>query len=234
MTELKQRWHKESRGAKFAMNNDFVQYGCGLSAPDSWRNFDASPTLWLQRAPIISILGKQLKPRFANNIEYGDVTSRLPVPEGSCRMVYCSHVLEHLALEDFRAALAETYRILKPGGVFRLVVPDLSLMVERYSKNPDAGAAPRLMRETILGHETSPKTLLETIRAAFGNSAHKWMWDYASLSKELADVGFENIRRAQFSDNPEPKLADVESIERWSGCLGIECAKIARDKGKDG
>src|SRR5262245_22988509 len=30
----------------------YVQYGCGLSAPDDWLNFDASPTLWLQLIPV--------------------------------------------------------------------------------------------------------------------------------------------------------------------------------------
>ncbi|MCI5142460.1 MAG: methyltransferase type 11, partial [Candidatus Electrothrix sp. ATG1] len=35
-----------------AMEKQFIHYGCGLSAPESWLNFDASPTLRLQRIPL--------------------------------------------------------------------------------------------------------------------------------------------------------------------------------------
>jgi len=45
--------------------------------------------------------------------------------EESCRGVYASHVLEHLALDEFHRAIENTMRILEKGGVFRLVVPDL-------------------------------------------------------------------------------------------------------------
>jgi hypothetical protein len=32
---------------------NYVQYGCGMSCPDLWINFDASPRLWLQQLPIV-------------------------------------------------------------------------------------------------------------------------------------------------------------------------------------
>src|SRR4051812_43659884 len=111
------------------MNPEYVQYGCGLSAPESWRNFDASPTLRLQRLPVV---GRRLHggglPLFPSNVEYGDIVRGLPVSPGSCRGVYCSHVLEHLALADFRTALRNTRAILRDGGIFRFVLPDLELL----------------------------------------------------------------------------------------------------------
>lgn len=42
------------------MKRNFIQYGCGLSAPNDWINFDASPTLRIQKFPI---LGRIVKSR---------------------------------------------------------------------------------------------------------------------------------------------------------------------------
>lgn len=95
------------------MNNKYVQYGCGWSAPKKWRNFDASPTLRFERTPIIGKLYTRNNSRFPENIEFGDIVSGLPIPNNSCKGVYCSHILEHLSLEDFRLALKNTVVILR-------------------------------------------------------------------------------------------------------------------------
>ena len=95
----------------------YIQYGCGLSAPENWKNFDSSPTLRLQKVPL---LGKLVnKTPFPSKVIYGDIVKGLPgIKDNSCDGVYCSHVLEHLSLEDFRIALRNTLNILKPGGYF--------------------------------------------------------------------------------------------------------------------
>ena len=96
-----------------------------LVAGAGWRNFDASPTLRIERLPLVGRFVKLNPQRFPDAVEYGDVVRGLPVPDASCAAVYASHVLEHLTLADFRVALAHTYRMLAPRGLFRLVVPDL-------------------------------------------------------------------------------------------------------------
>lgn len=45
---------------------------------------------------------------------------------GPFGMVYCSHALEHLTAADAATALREFARVLAPGGVVMVVVPDLS------------------------------------------------------------------------------------------------------------
>ena len=34
----------------------YIHYGCGLDAPKEWINFDASPTLRLQKTPLLGLL----------------------------------------------------------------------------------------------------------------------------------------------------------------------------------
>lgn len=112
----------------------YIQYGSGLSAPKEWINFDVSPTLRFQRIPILGILfSKIIKPEFPKNIKYGDITKGLPrILPNSCNGIYCSHVLEHLSLSDFRTAINNTYKLLKPGGIFRLVMPNFNNLVTSY------------------------------------------------------------------------------------------------------
>lgn len=99
------------------MTPEYVQYGCGLSCPDGWLNFDASPRLRVEKLPIIGraleASGKRLFPK---SVRYGDIVRGLPVPSGCARAVYCSHVLEHIDRVSIVLALKNTYKMLKPGG----------------------------------------------------------------------------------------------------------------------
>jgi hypothetical protein len=109
-----------------------VQFGCGHSAPDCWLNYDASPTLRFERLPLIGRLYTHNKQRYPQGVNSGDLLKGLPKLDQSCDGVYASHLLEHLALEDFHKGLRETRPILKPGGRFRLFVPDFAALLRQY------------------------------------------------------------------------------------------------------
>jgi hypothetical protein len=215
----------------------YVQYGAGTSGPASWRNFDVSPTLRLQRIPLAGkLLQRTLlssRPVFPETIEYGDIVRGLPIVGGSCRAIYCSHVLEHLALADCRRALRNTYDYLEPGGVFRMVLPDLRSLAAAYLAHGGADGAHLFMERSCLGVGT--RSLGARLAAALGNSGHLWMWDFPAMSVELERQGFVDIREAAHGDSDEARFADVEEADRWteSGmtagsvirCLAIECRK---------
>ena len=205
--------------------DQYIQYGCGRSAPKNWRNFDASPTLRFERIPLLGRLYTKNDSRFPENVEYGDIVKGLPVPDNSCKAVCCSHVLEHLSLWDFRKALMNTYRVLQKGGIFRFVLPDLEYAISNYLNDRSPDAAFNFMKETFLGKEERKRRLKGFIFEWLGNSQHLWMWDYKSLERELKDVGFIEIRRAQFGDALDSMFTDVEDKGRWDNCLGLECKK---------
>ena len=207
------------------MNRPNVQYGCGLSAPDGWLNFDASPTLRLQRLPGIGAILTRGRARFPARVRYGDVVRGLPLGDRSCGAVYCSHVLEHLSLADLRIALRETYRILADGGTFRGVLPDMELLARRYVENPREDAAIAFMQDTLLGVRERQRGLAALTSGVLGNSHHLWMWDFKALSVELIAAGFRNIRRAEFGDSVLAQFAAAEEKTRWDNCLGFECRK---------
>lgn len=200
-----------------------MQYGCGSSAPKNWRNFDASPTLRFERLPVVGRLYSKNANRFPPNVEYGDIVKGLPLAPGLCAAVYGSHVLEHLSLGEFQVALTHTHEMLEPGGVFRLVVPDLEVLAKRYVDSKSVTAAQEFMKETSLGIELRSRNLRGFLRAWLGNSSHLWMWDLKSLMHELSAVGFVKIERRFFGDNPV--FADVEEASRFSDAVAVECTK---------
>lgn len=205
----------------------YVQYGCGLSAPPTWVNFDSSPTLRIQR---IRGLGRILArgssyPKFPDNVRYGDIVRGLPVEPLSCEAVYCSHVLEHLSLDDLRVALRNTQNYLRPGGVFRLVVPDLERLSRDYLESGSESAALDFMEHAHLGTRQRRRGFGGMLRNSLGNSAHLWMWDYKSLSRELRDAAFSSVRRAELGDASDGRFHDVEDPGRWAGCLGLEAVR---------
>ena len=207
------------------VTGSLIQYGAGFCAPATWRNFDASPTLWFERLPVLGRLYTRNARRFPPNVEVGDIVRGLPVPPGSARAVYASHVIEHLALNDARAALRNTVALLVPGGMFRMVVPDLEALARRYLSENSPTAAASFMRDSGLGKESRPRSLHGMVRDWLGNSAHLWMWDFKALASELADAGFIGVRRCVPGDSPEPRFVDVEDPERFADAVAIECER---------
>lgn len=111
------------------------------------------------------------------NVEYGDIVKGLPVQPDSCACVYCSHVLEHLSLEDLRKALKNTYCLLKKGGVFRLVLPDLEYSLKKYINDPADDDALAFMKEASLGQARRSRGFKGVVYSLRWNSWLLSMWD---------------------------------------------------------
>lgn len=204
---------------------NYVQYGCGHEAPDGWQNFDSSPTLILERLPLIGRFIQKNSARFPANVRRASIVKGLPVAPASADAVYCSHTLEHLSLEEFRAALRNTFTMLKPGGVFRFVLPDIETYINDYKADSGPTAAHTFMEQTMLGIPQRPRGLRGLLKHWLGGSEHLWMWDYKAMRKELADAGFTDIRRAVFGDSGDSAFNPVESQDRWSRALGVQCRR---------
>ena len=203
-----------------------INLGCGLDAIDDWLNFDGSPSVRFQRLPVIGAAFKKLiGPKFPDTVKYGNVVSGLPLADNSVDIIYSSHMLEHLSLEDFKLSLIEIKRVLKPGGKFRAVLPDLEILIKDYVNSDDPNAASQFLKDTILGVEKRPKGIMEKLRSLIGNSNHLWMWDYKGMKDELNLIGFGDIHRSYFNDSGILDFSEVEDASRWENCLGFECQK---------
>ncbi len=66
------------------------------------------------------------------HLQYLDITRRLPFADGSVEAVFSSHVFEHLFADEVERLTRELHRVLQPGGICRVVVPDLEKIVAMY------------------------------------------------------------------------------------------------------
>ncbi len=64
-----------------------------------------------------------------------DITDHIPLPDSSVDLVYSRATLEHLTYRELHNHLLECYRILRPGGYVRALVPDLELMIKDYTND---------------------------------------------------------------------------------------------------
>jgi SAM-dependent methyltransferase len=210
----------------------YVQYGSGEVAPVEWLNFDASFRLRMERLPGIR-LGMRLVVGllYAPNIRVGDIVCGLPLPDAAATGIYCSHVLEHIPRDDLPAALRNTLRLLRPGGRFRLIVPDLEWRVARYaaaSARRAPSAADDLMRACLLGQFSRNRTIVDAAKGWLGKSRHLWMYDFAALQSLLDAAGFRDIRRCDIGDCDDPMFALVEDVSRFYEGAERELAIEAR------
>ncbi len=99
----------------------FVNLGCGSRFHPDWMNFDIEP--------------------FAPGVLQADLSKGIPLPDAVCDVVYHSAVLEHIRREDAAAFLAECFRVLRPGGLIRVAVPDFERICIQYLQKLDRAAA---------------------------------------------------------------------------------------------
>jgi predicted SAM-dependent methyltransferase len=62
-----------------------------------------------------------------------DLRCELPLADNTTRLIFTEHVLEHLDYDrDLAFVMSEFYRVLKPGGAVRIIVPDLEKYCRAY------------------------------------------------------------------------------------------------------
>ena len=204
-----------------------IHIGCAYTVGKSWKNFDATPTAIFEKIPLIGKIVKINKKRFPKELIYGDITKKLLCPTNKAENVFCSHVLEHLSNEEMKMALNNIYQMLKPGGCFRLIVPNLENRIKKYIENKDAN---HFIDSIVMGNKNMNKSLFSKIKSFFGHTKHLWMYDYSSLNHELIKAGFINIKKCNYGDSAITIFSEVEEQDRFFDDYGmsevcIECSK---------
>ncbi len=93
---------------------NYLNVGCGSKYHKDWVNVD-----------MVS---------YSKDVIKTNLLKGIPFPDNHFDIVYHSQILEHFPKEKAPDFIAECYRVLKPGGIIRVVVPDLENIVDEYKK----------------------------------------------------------------------------------------------------
>jgi len=101
----------------------FFNIGAGVFTHKYWTNIDYNSGYYKDALADIHINHNLMS------------LSDLPIESSTAEIVYCSHVIEHISNRAVEKLLEESFRILKPGGVLRLITPNAELAYRAYLNN---------------------------------------------------------------------------------------------------
>ena len=137
----------------------------------------------------------------------------LPFADGSAAAVFHEHLLEHLPLAAGARLLAECLRVLRPGGLIRVGVPDAGRLARSY-----AGDGEYLERL----HPGRPTRML-ALQELFYWHRHLTMFDAETLAFLLEEAGFEHPVERGFGETALAAAPDTE--RRRAETLYMEAVK---------
>jgi len=210
-----------------------LNIGCGRSPTPDWINYDNSPSVWMARWPLFALILARLLSRLglidrhalgfvefrrSHRIRHADAARRIPHAGGSVDAIYSSHMLEHLDRAEAQAFLAECRRVLKPGGILRLAVPDLRNAAYQYLRLSDADGFLRHLQFDL----DKPRGPVARLRQMLsGGRGHHWMYDRDSLLALVKAAGFAEVELAEEGRTriADPGRLDLNEREADSLCL---------------
>ena len=145
----------------------YLNLGCGNHYHPDWLNIDLVST--------------------GPGVMAHDLSKGIPLPAASCDVVYHSHVLEHIPPAQAPGFMRECARVLKPGGILRVAVPDLETICRLY---------------------------LEKLEGALGGnaaSAHDYEWMVIEMYDQAVREHWQSRMWAHFQTSPLPNEAFVRS-----------------------
>lgn len=165
-----------------------LNIGCGTDYKEGWINIDNNSDDNVKRLDL-----------------NWDLRDPLPFKENSVDFVFNEHFFEHLTVEEGQAAMKDLMRVLKPGGVMRIAMPDLERVVNNYLNTP-------LSKDPVIKKHGFGyvKTKAEWINMSFRWWGHKWLYDWDELKRRLNDAGYDKVQRCELGKSSYPELRNLE------------------------
>lgn len=151
-----------------------LHIGCGSRVIDGYFNIDAVHNPNAPRAPELL---------YTFEFDRDKLIHPIPLDDGVAEEILGVHVFEHFYRWTCDAVVAEFHRLLKPGGVLILELPDLikccqNIVENRPSKQPD-----QLGRWGLFG---DPRPMDKFM-------CHPWAWAPDELIAFLSERGFRDV-----------------------------------------
>jgi predicted SAM-dependent methyltransferase len=174
-----------------------LNWGCGTQPEPGWINSD------IKDGPGIHVSC--------------DILQGLPLEDDSIDYVVSIHALPELRQPDIVPALTELRRVLVPGGVLRLALPDLDRGIRAYLDGD---------RSYFLVPDEDARSIgAKFITQMLWYGYSKTLFTYDFTAELLERAGFEDIRRCDYRETAGPHPEIVELDNRREESLFVEARK---------
>jgi predicted SAM-dependent methyltransferase len=173
-----------------------LNIGCGTDYKKSWINIDNNSDHNIEKLDL-----------------NWDLRYPLPFEDNSVDFIFNEHFFEHITPEEALPIMQDLKRVLKPGGVMRIAMPDLESVVSHYLHVP-------LNKDHVIKdyHFEHVKTPAEWINMSFRWWGHQWLYDWEELQRRLMEAGFTKMKRCKLHKS---KYKDLEDLEIRQGSILI-------------
>jgi len=199
---MDESWNQETELSDSAQEKVLVNLGSGHYPLAGWVNVD----LDLDSRPDVC----------------ADFKGGLPFRDGCADFMHTEDFIDTLELEQAATFLYECYRILKPGGVIRVLTPDVEKLARMYLHEPVALKA--LWRDHV-GVPLVYGTAGEILNVGMRFTNHTFLYDAETFALLASGCGF-GVKQVpcQLSEYNELCGLDVRSPENAIS-LYHECTK---------
>ncbi len=161
------------------------------------------------------------------NLDYGwepridicwDISKKpYPLPGNSLEGIFTEHCLEHISFDSCLKNLKEFYRLLKPGGTLRVIVPDGEIYCDLYNRR-------KVNAAIVLPYGEKEETGMISINRIFRSHGHLFIYDYETFELLLKKAGFIKIQKTGFGIGNDNRLL-IDRLERKVESLYVEAVK---------
>lgn len=168
-----------------------LNIGCGTDYKEGWINIDNNSDNNINRLDL-----------------NWDLRYSLPFADNSVDFIFNEHFIEHLTVEESQKSIKDFMRVLKPGGVMRIAMPDMEDVIELYN-DPNWKKRP-VIKNHGLGFV---QTKAEMVNMSFSWWGHKWLYDWEELKRRLKEAGCTKMKRCSLRKSKFKELNNLESRE---------------------
>jgi predicted SAM-dependent methyltransferase len=179
----------------------------------------APPTIVRMSYPLMTMKKEYSRDEYVKRIRsmtvlHHELDYGIPFNDNTVPAVFSSHFLEHVGHREAQKLLGECFRVLKPGGIIRIVVPSLDTEVQRIRQALERYEA---------GEITDIQPFVTTNVVGYSNkySNHRWMYNFTELRSALETAGFTQVVEQSYRKG---RIPDVEKLDNRGGLL-VEAIK---------
>lgn len=154
---------------------------------------------------------------------FGDATKLSIYEDNKFDEIRASHILEHIPQNKTIKTIKEWFRILKPSGIIRIIVPDLSFIVDKWA-NKNHNEEWWKVQLTDLGlycdsEKQKPFELIDDafVHLIFLNGHHLTAFTPELLEHYMKLSGFVNIKRCDSEEQDIPDCTVCDYSLRLQG-----------------